>query len=80
MRSQSRTHAGKRAAAQRKARREGYAQARINPHWWTQYSHVEREAMFAILGAVDWPGSPNLAAAYRHGAHDFARKHAEPAP
>lgn len=74
-RSQLRTPTGKRGAAQRKARREGYAQAGLNQHWWAQYSDAKREATFTVFPAIDYPHSPHLRAAFRHGAHDWARKH-----
>jgi len=65
-RSQHRTHLGKRGAAQRRARREGYAAARDVP------CIADDTLSFEL---ASFPRSPHLAAAFRRGALDFANKH-----
>lgn len=75
LRSQDRQHAGKRGAALRKARREGYIAGKLNPHWWLAYSADKRAVMFQVIEMMDFPASPLRAAEYRHGARDYARKH-----
>lgn len=62
MKSQDRQHEGKRGAAMRKARRDGYHCA--SRPWKDEYRPVSRR-------------SPYLFAAFIHGAHDWARKHGE---
>jgi len=76
-RSQHRAHLGKRGAAQRRARREGYAIARawyvMDNGGWVDDAGRLMLSRFSRLGC--YPRSPNLAAAFRHGALDFADKH-----
>lgn len=71
--SQFRIHLGKRGAAQRKARREGYALAHV-------HSPYVRDADRLIQFSFDYSRmmfseSPYLLAAFRQGAHDWVRKH-----
>ncbi|GAN55238.1 hypothetical protein [Tanticharoenia sakaeratensis] len=73
-RSQDRQHTGKRGAAQRKARREGYAAAaeyrdRFNAPTETALADCVDDA------GIFYPKNPRIAGAFRHGAHDWARKH-----
>lgn len=71
-RSQHRTHAGKRAAAQRRARREGYAMARFAAQFFPDAAPDIFAKGYPIL---DEPRSPHRVAAFRRGAQGFADKH-----
>jgi len=72
-RSQDRQHTGRRGAAQRKARREGYAYREVLDITGCPAGLVDR----CIARHLDAHAKPHLAAAFRHGAHDWARKHKE---
>jgi len=76
-RSQDRQSLGKRGAAQRKARRLGYEMGRLNPHWFRHNDENYTSEIIEMWSEFDFPASPNLRAAYRHGAHDYARKRKE---
>jgi len=73
-RSQDRQHTGKRGAAQRKARRAGYASA----------AHYSSADPVSFLKAIDWSFAPGVSkrgrhtrSAFDHGRLDWARKHKE---
>lgn len=73
-RSQDCQHAGKRGAAQRKARREGYASAH---DWGLAASLCGWEPLADAYARDVFAKSPVLAAYSRRGILDLARKHKE---
>ncbi|GBQ72619.1 hypothetical protein AA103196_3111 [Ameyamaea chiangmaiensis NBRC 103196] len=71
--SQSRLHAGKRGAAQRKARRQGYSYAGD-----IRDSGIRADLVLLFISWMNIDQSrkfPRLTAAFLHGVQDWARKH-----